>query len=146
VVEWESLSADWQPRVLSVFRFVAGLLYVQHGLAKVVGFPVLAHHVPYHLFSLVPGAAGILELVGGGLIVLGLFTRPVAFVLSGEMAFAYFMAHAPRALFPIQNGGGLAILFCFAFLYLFVAGGGAWSLDRLRRPRTSAGVAAPSRA
>lgn len=137
-MDWESVREDWQPRVLSVFRFVVGLLYLEHGLSKVIGFPALAHHGPYHLFSLVPGAAGILELVGGALIVLGLFTRPVAFILSGEMAFAYFLAHEPRNFFPIVNGGEAAILFCFAFLYLFVAGGGAWSLDELPLRRSAA--------
>jgi putative oxidoreductase len=102
----------------------------------------LAHHAPYHLFTLVPGLAGILELGGGLLIVLGLFTRPVAFILSGEMAFAYFLSHAHRNLFPIVNGGEGAILYCFAFFYLFAAGGGAWSLDRLLRPQREPAVAA----
>ena len=89
--------------------------------------------MPAHAVSLVPGLAGILEVVGGVLLVLGLFTRPVAFILSGEMAFAYFMAHAPQGFFPLLNRGELAVLYCFLFFYFFVAGGGAWSLDRLRR-------------
>lgn len=135
----------WQPRLLSILRIVAGLLYVQHGLVKIIGFPPQAHRLPYHLFTLNPGLAGILELVGGVLITLGLFTRPVAFVLSGEMAFAYFLSHAHRGLFPIVNGGGLAILFCFTYLYLFVAGGGAWGLDRLRLRRATTNRAAANR-
>lgn len=142
VLDWDRLRASWEPRVLSVFRFVVGLLFLEHGLAKIAGFPPLAHHAPYHLFTLVPGLAGILELVGGALILLGLFTRPVAFILSGEMAFAYFISHAPRNLFPIVNGGEGAILYCFAFFYLFVAGGGTWSLDRLLRPQPEPAAAA----
>jgi putative oxidoreductase len=141
------LRLTWEPRMLSILRLVVGLLYLQHGLNKFFGFPpgTTPHH-PYVLFSLVPGLAGILETVGGILIALGLFTRPVAFILSGEMAFAYFMAHAPRAFFPLHNGGEAAVFYCFVFLYLFVAGGGAWSLDRLRSPELSpAGVAARGR-
>lgn len=125
----------WERRMLSVLRFVTGLLYMQHGLNKIFDFPPTSTHHPYHLFTLVPGLAGLLETFGGFLIVLGLFTRPVAFLLSGEMALAYFMAHAKRGVFPFLNGGDEAILYCFVFFYLFVAGGGAWSLDRLRTPR-----------
>jgi putative oxidoreductase len=94
------------------------------------------------LFTLSPGLAGILEVVGGLLIVFGLFTRPVAFLLSGQMAVAYFMAHAPRGFFPLQNGGNggeLAILYCFVFLYFFVVGAGVWSLDQLWVSKKSAG-------
>jgi putative oxidoreductase len=122
----------WELRVLSILRIVVGLLYMQHGLNKLFDFPATPTHMPYRLFSLVPGLAGPLELFGGLLIVLGLFTRPVAFVLSGEMAFAYFMAHEPKSFFPLVNGGDSVILYCFIFLYFVVAGGGAWSLDRLR--------------
>lgn len=130
-----NLISFWEPRILSILRIVTGLLYVQHGLNKFFGFPPSGRpHAPYHLFTLVPGLAGILELFGGILIVLGLFTRPVAFILSGEMAFAYFLVHAHRGVYPLTNGGGLAILFCFVYFYLFVAGGGVWSLDRLRVP------------
>jgi putative oxidoreductase len=129
---WAKLSRDWQPRMLSVLRIVVGLLFLQHGLNKLFGFPPgAAPHHPYVLLSLVPGLAGILETVGGILIVLGLFTRPAGFILSGEMAFAYFMAHAPHGFFPLQNRGEAPVFYCFVFLYLFVAGGGAWSLDRL---------------
>lgn len=122
----------WEPHLLSIVRIVVGLLYMEHGLAKIFDFPPMPNHAPYQLLTLVPGLAGILEAAGGLLIALGLFTRPAAFILAGEMAFAYFMAHAPRSLFPMLNGGDAAILYCFVFLYLSVAGGGAWSLDRLR--------------
>lgn len=117
--------------MLSVLRFVVGLLFLGHGLVKLFGFPADAPPGQVPLFSLY-GLAGALELGGGALVALGLFTRPVAFLLSGEMAVAYFMAHAPQSLFPIINGGELAIIYCFAFLYLAVAGGGSWSLDARR--------------
>jgi putative oxidoreductase len=139
--------ARWQPRALSLLRIVVGLLFLQHGLNKFFGFPTspLPHH-PYVLLSLVPGLAGILEVFGSVLIALGLFTRPVAFILSGEMAFAYFMAHFPRSFFPLSNGGEGAVFYCFVFLYFFVAGGGVWSLDQLRAPEVSAGAVARGRA
>ncbi len=121
--------------MLSILRIMVGLLYMQHGLNKLFDFPPTPTHMPYHLVSLVPGLAGLLEAIGGLLIVLGLFTRPVAFLLSGEMALAYFMAHAKRSFFPLLNGGEGAILYCLVFFYLFVAGGGAWGLDRLRASR-----------
>ena len=114
-------------RLLSILRIVTALLFLQHATAKVFGFP----HVPafdnLKLLSLV-GFAGALELVGGIMLLLGAFTRPVAFILSGEMAFAYFIGHADRGFFPILNQGELAALYCFIFLYLAAAGGGAWSL------------------
>src|SRR5579863_8952891 len=135
----------WEPRMLSILRVMTGLLFLEHGLAKIFGFPALPNHAPYQLFSLVPGLAGVMEMVGGALIALGLFTRPVAFILSGEMALAYFMSHAPRSFFPLINGGDGAILYCFIFLYLFVAGADIWSLDRLRAPGATAGVAAGRR-
>jgi putative oxidoreductase len=126
--------------MLSILRIVTGLLYLQHGLNKLFDFPPTPNHLPYNLTSLVPGVQGLTEFIGGVLIVFGLFTRPVAFILAGDMAVAYFMAHQPRGLFPLQNGGNLAILYCFVFLYLFVAGGGPWSLDRLwPRGSSSAG-------
>lgn len=127
----QSLAAEWAPRVLSVLRIVAALLFMAHGTQKLFGFPASANPAP--AFLTLYWFAAVLELVGGLLLVLGLFTRPVAFVLSGEMAFAYFMSHAPRNFFPTVNGGDAAILFCFVFLYLSVAGGGAWSLDYARR-------------
>ena len=122
--------------VLSIFRIMVGLLLFQYGVAKILKFPVL----PY--FANIPpliAAAGWLELVLGALLILGLFTRPAAFILSGEMAFAYFMGHMfktdPPVFIPLLNGGNAAILFCFACLYLACAGGGAWSLDAVMRKR-----------
>jgi putative oxidoreductase len=126
----DSLEAVWAPRVLSILRIVAALLFFEHGTSKLLGFPP-SDHSP-EVLSL-PWIAGALELVGGAALILGLFTRPVAFILSGEMAFAYWMAHAPRGAFPLANGGDAAILYCFVFLYLAFAGGGPWSLDALRR-------------
>jgi putative oxidoreductase len=145
VFDWTAMRLTWEPRMLSILRIMTGLLYLQHGLAKIFGFPALPNHAPYHLFSLVPGLAGILEMVGGALIALGLFTRPVAFILAGEMAFAYFMVNARRNFFPLVSGGDLVILYCFIFLYFFVAGAGIWSLDQLRAPGASAGIAAGRR-
>ena len=117
----------WAPRLLSVLRIVAGLLFLEHGTQKFFAFPVRVTAAP-HLVSLL-GLQGCLEVVGGVLIILGLFTRPVAFVLAGNMAVAYFMAHFPKSFFPALNGGDAAILFCFIFLYLSAAGAGPWSLD-----------------
>ena len=125
-----ALLATWSPRLLSVLRIVAALLFLQHGLAKLLHFPHVAMFDQLQLLSLI-GLAGVIELVGGALLLVGLFTRPVAFIMSGEMAVAYFMAHAPRGFFPLQNQGELAILFCFVFLYLAAAGGGPWSVDSL---------------
>ena len=139
-----TLRLTWEPRMLSILRMMVGLLYMEHGLAKVLGFPHQPNHAPYALFNLNPGLQGLLELVGGLLLALGLFTRTVAFILAGNMAVAYFMAHAPRGFFPLLNGGELAIVYCFVFLYFWVAGGGEWSLDRLRTPASSA--LSPSRA
>ena len=118
----------WAPKMLSVLRIMAALLFMQHGLIKLFGFPPGAPPGQMPLASLL-GVGGVMELVGGGLLVLGLFTRPVAFLLAGEMAVAYFMFHAPGSFFPSLNHGEEAILYCFIFLYLFVAGGGAWSVD-----------------
>jgi putative oxidoreductase len=129
-----SAIANWAPRLLSVLRIVAAFLFMQHGTQKLLAFPV-PRSSPTEFWSL-SGAAGLLELVGGFLLLLGVFTRPVAFVLSGLMAFAYFIAHAPQNFWPIVNRGELAVLYCFVFLYLAAAGGGPWSLDRwLRRSR-----------
>ena len=118
-----------QPVLLSVLRIVTAYLFLLHGTSKFFAFPIeMGSGSPEGLMLV----AGILEIVGGILLVLGLFTRPAAFVLSGQMAVAYFMAHASgNTLFPIANGGESAVLFCFVFLYIAVAGGGAWSLDRL---------------
>jgi putative oxidoreductase len=127
----DTLVAVWAPRVLSILRIVAGLLFFEHGASKLLGFPPSDHSGVD--FLTLPWFAGVLELVGGALLFLGLFTRPVAFILSGEMAFAYWMAHAPKSPFPVVNGGDAAILYCFLFLYLAFAGGGPWSVDALLR-------------
>ena len=118
----------WKPRALSVLRIIAGLLIIQHGMAKLIGFPVFPAYANVQPMSLI-GAAGFIELIGGALLILGLFTQPVAFILAGEMAVAYFMSHAPRGFFPLVNGGTLAIMYCFTFLYLAAAGAGPWSVD-----------------
>jgi putative oxidoreductase len=125
------LRRGWSPRLLSVLRIAAGFLFMAHGMQKLLSYPA-AFARPVELFSLM-GLAGTLELFGGTLVLVGLFTRPVAFILSGEMAFAYFMAHAPRSFWPLLNGGDAAVLYCFVFLYLAAAGGGPWSVDRWRR-------------
>ena len=125
----DDLLTVWTPRVLSILRIVAALIFFEHGTQKLLGFP--AHENPPAFLSL-SWIAGLLELVGGAFLILGLFTRPVAFILSGEMAFAYWIAHAPRSFFPVLNGGDASILYCFVFLYLAFAGGGPWSLDAMR--------------
>jgi putative oxidoreductase len=124
-----SLESVWSPRLLSVLRIVAALIFMAHGTQKILGFPAGASP---EIFSL-PWIAGVLELFGGALLALGFFVRPVAFVLSGLMACAYWMAHAPKSFFPVLNGGDAAILYCFVFLYFGAAGGGVWSLDHLLR-------------
>lgn len=128
------IKTTWSPRIQSILRIVAAYLFMLHGSTKILHIPHIGRFENVHLVSLA-GLAGMLELVGGALLVLGLFTRPVAFVLSGEMAFAYFMAHAPRGhvWLPLMNGGDAAILYCFIFLFLAAAGGGSWSLDKLLR-------------
>jgi putative oxidoreductase len=126
----DEFCAKWQPYFLSVLRIMIGLLFLEHGTGKYLGFPHLERVPP--ALSL-PGIGGMLELVGGVLIVVGLFTRPVAFLLSGEMAVAYFVAHFPRGFFPMLNAGESAVLFCFVFLYLFFAGPGPWSIDAMMK-------------
>ena len=122
----------WASRVLSLLRVIAGLLFIQHGLTKFLGFP--GPHPHGFIFPMsIYGLAGVIEVVGGALIAIGLFTRVAAFIASGEMAVAYFMAHLPHSIYPIVNHGDLAIMFCFVFLYLAAAGAGAWSLDRMLR-------------
>ena len=123
--------AAWSPRLLGLLRVILGFLFLQHGTAKLFGMPHVAMFDGLQLFSLM-GAAGVIELVGGTLLLLGLFTRPVAFILSGQMAAAYFIAHAPAGLLPILNGGEMAVMYCFTFLYFAAAGAGAYSLDGLR--------------
>jgi putative oxidoreductase len=134
-------AGKWAPRALSVLRIVTAFLFMLHGSAKLLQLPDTGDYVHLQLFSLI-GFAGMLELAGGLLVLIGLFTRPVAFILSGEMAFAYFMAHAPRSFFPVVNQGDAAVLFCFIFLYLAFAGGGPWGIDAWRRRAKSAGAIA----
>jgi putative oxidoreductase len=129
------LETVWGPRMLAVLRIVAALIFMEHGTQKLLGFPPSDRPAP-ELFSLI-GLAGVLELVGGLLLLLGLFTRPVAFILSGEMAVAYWMAHAPRSFFPAVNDGDAAILYCFVFLYFVFSGPGPWSIDAMRTKTTS---------
>jgi putative oxidoreductase len=119
--------ASWSARMLSVLRIMTALLFIEHGTAKFFGFPG-----PGPALTPLLVLQGILELGGGFLVLIGLFTRPVAFILSGDMAVAYFMTKASKSFFPFLNGGDLDILYCFVFLYLFVAGGGAWSVDQQR--------------
>jgi putative oxidoreductase len=120
--------------MLAILRIVTALLFLEHGTQKLFGFPPSEYPAPA-LLSLM-GVSGVLEVAGGLLLLLGLFTRPVAFILAGMMAVAYWMAHAPQSFFPILNNGDAAILFCFVFLYLFVAGGGAWTIDEAVRVKT----------
>jgi putative oxidoreductase len=127
----ETLEA-WRPRALSVLRIITGLLIIQHGMGKILGFPVYPAYASVQPMSMI-GAAGFIELIGGALLILGLFTRAAAFIVSGEMAFAYFIAHAPKDFHPLINGGTLAIEYCFACLYLATAGAGPWSLDALMK-------------
>jgi putative oxidoreductase len=137
----DKMLAKWQPTALSLFRFITGLLLFQFGVAKLLKFPLIPEGKYYAFLSKVEltslsGAAGAIELILGALLLLGLFTRPAAFLLAGEMAIAYFMAHAPRSFFPLINDGTLAIIFCFACLYLSTAGGGPYSLDAMMRKKT----------
>ena len=126
-----TLETVWAPRVLSIVRVVSALIFMAHGTQKLLNFPPRANNAPApDLFSL-SGVAGSLEIVGGILLLFGLFTRPVAFILSGEMAFAYWLGHFPRNFYPVLNNGDASILYCFLFLYMAFAGGGAWSLDRM---------------
>jgi putative oxidoreductase len=133
----ESFLSRWSPRMLSVMRIVVGLIFMQHGAQKLFGFLAAPGMETAPLFSLM-GLAGVLEFFGGLLIVLGLFTRITAFILSGLMAVAYFMAHAPKGFWPIQNKGDLAVVLSFLFLYLAFSGGGEWGLDRVWRCKKSA--------
>ena len=128
------------PLALSLMRIVFALTFMAHGTQKILGFPASSMNPP--AMSLL-WCAGILELVGGALLVAGLFTRPVAFLLAGQMAFAYFLAHAPKSFFPALNGGDAAILFCFGFLYLVFAGAGPVSLDGYRRRASGEAFAGP---
>jgi putative oxidoreductase len=126
--------AGWEPMVLSIFRVITGLLLFQFGVAKLLKFPPVPMFEKVEVMSLF-GTAAIFELIFGGLLILGLFSRVAAFILCGEMAFAYFIGHFPRGFIPLLNGGNLAIMLCFACLYLTCAGGGPWSLDAMMRKR-----------
>ena len=126
----EQMFSKWQPTALSLMRFITGLVLFQYGVAKLLKIPPNSPFAKVHLMSLF-GASGVIELIFGGLLLLGLFTRPVAFILAGEMAFAYFIEHLPRSFFPVINDGSLAIALCFTCLFLATAGGGPISLDAL---------------
>ncbi|HYS53087.1 MAG TPA: DoxX family protein [Thermoanaerobaculia bacterium] len=126
---FEPAKSPWPERMLAVFRIVAGLVFITAGTTIVFGYPPAPMPMPPLKLMSQTGIGGILEIVGGLAIVLGVFTRPVAFVLAGEMAVAYFQFHAPQSFFPTANQGIPAILYCFLFLYLMVAGPGAWSID-----------------
>ncbi len=128
----EATCQTWAPRLLSLLRIVVGLLFIEHGTSKFFAFPSGGETGTVTLFSLL-GASGVLELVGGILLTLGLFARITAFILSGEMAFAYFIAHAPYSFFPLINRGEPAVVYCFLFLYMAAAGPGPWSIDAVRR-------------
>lgn len=127
-----SWMSKWTPQLLSVLRIIVAFLFMEHGGMKLFSFPIPMNpaHAPDSLFSLI-GFAGVLEVFGGLLILIGLCTRPVAFLLSGQMAVAYFMAHAPHGFWPIVNHGEAAVFYCFVFLYLSAAGAGPWSVDNL---------------
>jgi putative oxidoreductase len=129
------LETVWAPRLLGLLRIVAAILFMEHGAQKLLGFPPPQHGMPETLTLL--WFAGVLELVGGFFLLIGLFTRPVAFLLSGQMAVAYWMAHAPQSPYPAINGGDAAILFCFLFLYFVASGPGSYSVDGAREGRAN---------
>lgn len=130
----------WSPQFLSILRIVTALLFLHHGTSKIFGLPESAASFPPAWTQF--WVAGVLELIGGTLLLVGLLSRPVAFLLAGEMAIAYWLVHAPKNFFPVLNGGESAILFCFVFLYITVAGPGPWSLDAmLGRKRSAEGPA-----
>ena len=128
----DSFHTTWTPRILSVMRIIVAFLLIAHGAQKLFGF-LAPPGMPGPALLTQIGIGGLLEFFGGGLLLIGLFTRPVAFILSGMMAVAYFQMHAPGGFWPLQNKGELAVLYCFVFLFISVAGGGEWSVDRLWR-------------
>jgi putative oxidoreductase len=121
-------SNTWSPRLLSILRIVTAFVFMAHGSQKLFGIPAAPQSAPLQLLSLL-GLAAVLEFFGGLLLLIGLFTRPVAFILSGLMAVAYFMVHAPMEFWPLLNKGELGVVYCFLFLYMAAAGGGPWSID-----------------
>ena len=129
----ENFTEPLRPHLLSALRVVTALLFIPHGTAKLFGWPRVAYFDDLQLFSLI-GLAGVLEVFGGLLLLVGWFTRPAAFVLSGFMAVAYFMGHAGQGFWPLLNGGELAALYSFVFLYFVAAGGGDWSVDAKLAP------------
>ena len=132
------MKKEWSPQLLSILRIVLAFLFFQVGAAKWFAFPAAV--MPgggTAAFGTLPWFAGVIEVIGGTFILFGLFTRPVAFILAGEMAFAYFLGHAPTGFWPVLNQGGLAVIFCFLFLYFSAAGPGPWSLDALIAQRRS---------
>lgn len=131
-MNFDALGAAWAPRLLSILRIMSGLLLLQHGTGKLLKFPAGVVPANFNLMSM-PGYAGMIEFVCGILLVIGLFSRPAAFIASGMTAVAYFMVHAPLGFYPILNKGELAALYCFVFLYLAAAGPGPWSIDAARR-------------
>ena len=132
---FNKLLASVEPQILSIFRIMTGLSFFQFGVAKIFKFPAVPMFAKVEMFSMFWNAAAF-EFIFGGLLIVGLFTRAAAFILCGEMAFAYFISHFPRGFIPILNGGNLAIMYCFACLYLACAGGGPWSLDALLRKKS----------
>ena len=136
----DPLDRPWPGRMLSFLRIIIAFIYAWHGVQKLVGFPPSTPPIPPWNPTTLSGVAAIIESVGGALLLLGLFTRPVAFILAGEIAVAYFKVHAPRAFLPIVNKGELAAVLCWVFLYFAVVGGGRWSLDALIRRRGEADV------
>lgn len=126
-LDWDAVGGRWTSTALALLRIITALLFIEHGTAKLIGFP--SSEMPMPPVGSLLWIGGVLEVVGGLLILIGFLTRPVAFILAGEMAVAYFMFHAPESFYPLQNGGDAAILFCFVFLFLAAAGPGKWSID-----------------
>ena len=126
-LDWSAVGGRWTPTALAILRIVTALLFIEHGTAKLFGWP--ASEMPQPPVGSFLWIGGVLEAVGGLLLLIGFLTRPVAFILAGEMAVAYWMFHAPQSFFPLQNGGDAAILLCFVFLFLAAAGPGRWSVD-----------------